>query len=99
MSSKKITLAQLKHVAKLAKLKLTKEEENKYLSQLSSILDYFDILNKVDTTNIEPSFQITQLKNIFRQDKVKPSLDQSQALSTASKTKNNYFSVPLTIDK
>ncbi|MCG2702708.1 aspartyl/glutamyl-tRNA amidotransferase subunit C [Candidatus Parcubacteria bacterium] len=41
MSSKKITPSQFKHIAKLAKLKLTKEDENKYLSQLSSILDYF----------------------------------------------------------
>jgi len=99
MSSKKITPSQFKHIAKLAKLKLTKEEENKYLSQLSSILDYFDILNKIDTSKVKPSFQVTQLKNIFRQDKIKPSLNQDQALSAATKKKNNYNSVPVTINK
>lgn len=81
----------ISHVAKLAKLKLTPDEEKKYKSQLSQILDYINKLNEVDTKNIEPTFNTTGLKNTFRKDETSPSLSQQEALKNAFKEENGLF--------
>lgn len=100
MSAKaKITLAELEHVAKLARIKLNDQEKTVFLPQLESILAYLDKLNQIDTSKVTPSFQITSLKNVFRSDVVKPSLDRKSALSQASKTHDAYFVSPPSIDK
>lgn len=100
MSTKaKITLADLEHVAKLARIKLSDQERTVFLPQLESILEYLDKLNQVDTSKISPSFQVTKFTNVFRSDVVKPSLDQKSALTQASKTHDAYFLAPKTIDK
>lgn len=94
-----ISLKQLTDTAKLARIKLTKKEEQVFLPQLESVLDYIDQLKKVDTAGIKPTFQVTNLTNSTRSDTVTPSLIQDQALSTATKTESGYFVVPKTIDK
>lgn len=98
-SAKKITESDLDHVAHLARLNLTDAEKATFLPQLESVLEYLDKLNAVDTASIDPSFQITPLKNVFRPDVVTKSLTQTEALSSASKTKDSYFVVPATITK
>lgn len=87
----KLTKDLVKHVAKLANLPLSKEEEEKYSDQLSKILDYVDKLNEVDTTNIEPTFNVSGLSNVMRQDETSPSLSQEEALSNVSKKKEGFF--------
>lgn len=59
-------------VAKLANLPLTSAEEKKFGKQLASILDYMEVLNKVDTSNVEPTSQVTGLKNVMREDETEP---------------------------
>jgi aspartyl-tRNA(Asn)/glutamyl-tRNA(Gln) amidotransferase subunit C len=66
----KLTIQEVEHVAKLARLDLTPEEKKKFQKQLSSILDYVGELGKVDTEGIEPTSQVTGLKDILRLDKV-----------------------------
>lgn len=87
----KLTLDQVKKVAKLANLPLTPEEEEKYSEQLSAILGYFDKLNEVDTTNIEPTFNVTGQSNVMREDETAPCLSQEEALSNAPKMKDSMF--------
>lgn len=98
-SQAKISLEELEHVAKLARIKLTDQEKTAFLPQLESILEYLDKLNQVDTSKLTPSFQITSLKNVFRSDTVKPSLSQKSALSQTSKTHDAYFISPPAIGK
>lgn len=83
----------VKHVAKLANLKLKEEEVEKFEKQLSSVLDYIKKLEELDTKNIEPTSQVTGLKNITREDKTQPSLSQEEALSNAPKKHNGLFEV------
>lgn len=64
----KLKQEEIKHIAILARLELTDEELNKYGSQLSKILDYIDQLKEVDTTDTEPTAQVTGLENILRED-------------------------------
>jgi len=101
MSVQAITLDQLKHIAKLARLNLTEEQEKKFLPQLESILESFATLSRVDTTKVKPTYQVTGLKNILREDvvDVKRMFTQEQALSNAPKSSNGYFVTAATIHK
>lgn len=87
----KLTTDQVKKVAKLANLPLTTEEEEKYAEQLSQILEYVDQLNQVDTANVEPTFNVTGLNNVMREDETVAGLSQEEALSNASNKKDSMF--------
>lgn len=78
----------IKHLVKLANLNLNKDEEEKFGKQLSSILEYINKLNEIDTTNIEPTSQVTGLENITREDTTIPSLSQEEVLSNAKPARN-----------
>ena len=86
------TKINVSHVAKLANLPLTDEEEEKYSQQLSKILDYIEQLNKVDTKDVEPTFNVSGQSNIMRKDEVGECLPQEDAISNAPK-KNDGFIV------
>lgn len=87
----KLTIEQVKKVAKLANLPLTPEEEEKYSEQLSAILEYFEKLNEVDTADVEPTFNVTGQSNVMREDETAGCLSQEEALQNAPKKKNNMF--------
>ncbi len=91
----KLTVADVKHVANLAKLDLSEAELKKFLSQLSSIVDYISELSQVDTSNVEPAGQTTGLTDIYRGDMVRTEriLTQDEALSGTDKIYNGYFKV------
>ena len=88
-----IKKSQVRHVAKLANLSLSEKEVKMFQKQLSDILEYVDQLDELDTENVKPTSQVTGLENVFREDKVKPSLTQAQALSGTKRKKNGYFEV------
>ena len=99
MSSTKITLDQLKHIAKLARLEINPQHENSLVDQLSETASYIDILSEIDTKNVNPTYQTNHLKNVTRDDIVGESFSQSEALSQAPKTYNGYFQTKATIKK
>ena len=94
-----LDLKSLRHTAHLARIKLTPLEEKIFLPQLASVIDYFKILKKADTTNVKPSFQIIDTTNVSRKDIVTPSLPSNQALSGIPTTKDGYFQVKSPISK
>lgn len=67
-----ISKEEVKHIAKLARLGVTKKEKEKFRKELSSILDYFEKLKKVDMTKIkiEPTSHPLAIKNVMRKDEV-----------------------------
>ncbi|MDD5147162.1 MAG: Asp-tRNA(Asn)/Glu-tRNA(Gln) amidotransferase subunit GatC [Candidatus Daviesbacteria bacterium] len=87
----KLTSDQIKHVAKLANLPLTPDEEEKYSDQLSKILEYVEQLNQVDTSDVESTFNVTGQSNVMREDETTPSLSQEEALSNAPRKKDSMF--------
>ena len=99
MSSQKISITDLEHIAKLARIELTESEKTTFLPQLESVIEYFDILNKVNTDNVEPTYRVNDQSNVFHQDEIKASLPVEKALSTAARTKDNYVVVTATIKK
>ena len=66
-----LSVQQVQHIAKLARLGLGKEEAEKFSKQLSEILAYVELLNEVDTSKVEPTSQVTGLQNVKRKDVVK----------------------------
>ena len=61
---------QVRHVAKLARIKLSDDEVKKFGPQLSKVLDYMDILNEVETENVAETSQVTGLSNVMEKDEV-----------------------------
>ena len=88
-------------VAKLARINIPSDKINVFAKQLEPILEHFDSLSKVDTTNITPTYQTTGLHTILREDIVDTSrmFTQEQALSNAPKSSNGYFVTSATIKK
>ena len=68
-----LTEEQIRHIAKLARLKVSDAEVKKLGKELPAILDYIAVLNELDTENVPPTAQVTGLLNVFREDVVKPS--------------------------
>jgi len=89
---------QTRYIAHLARLKLSKEEEEKFTKQLRDILSYVDKLKEIDTKNIPPTSHIIPLNNVFREDKKRDSLPLEKVLSNAPQQKRKYFQVPKIID-
>ncbi|MEA3398279.1 MAG: Asp-tRNA(Asn)/Glu-tRNA(Gln) amidotransferase subunit GatC [Patescibacteria group bacterium] len=67
----KLSKQEIQHIADLARLDLSEEEQELYSGQLSDILDYVNQLQEVDTTGVKPTAQVTGLENIMREDKAK----------------------------
>lgn len=61
---------QVRHIAKLARLRLKDDEVEKYAKELTSILKYIETLSEVDTKNVEATAQVTGMENRFREDQV-----------------------------
>lgn len=96
--AKKIGEAQVRHVAKLARLDLTDEEVARFSTQLSAVLDYMEKLNELDTDSVEPLAHCLPIHNIFREDVVTESLGTELALENAPQHFENFFKVPKILD-
>lgn len=86
-----LTKEQVKKVAKLANLPITEEQESKYAEQLSAVLDYIEKLNEVDTTDVEPTYNVSSKYSIESEDQVIASLSQEEALQNSSAKSNGSF--------
>ncbi|MBW6462209.1 MAG: Asp-tRNA(Asn)/Glu-tRNA(Gln) amidotransferase subunit GatC [DPANN group archaeon] len=87
----------IEKVANIARLELTAEEKKNFEKDLDNILDSFKKLEKIDTTNTEPTFQPVEVKNIMRKDKIETSLKQKDALKNAKDIEEGYFKGPKAI--
>jgi aspartyl-tRNA(Asn)/glutamyl-tRNA(Gln) amidotransferase subunit C len=88
----------VEYVAKLARIELTEAEKNTLTSQLSSILGHIETLNELDTKGVEPTFHVLDVKNVFREDEVVPSLPVEEALKNAPARDGGFFKVPKIIE-
>lgn len=76
----KLSKEQVEHIAKLARLEFTEEEKVKFQDQLSSILDYVEKLDEVDTTSVKPMSHVLDLENVTRDDVVCESMGSRDIL-------------------
>jgi aspartyl-tRNA(Asn)/glutamyl-tRNA(Gln) amidotransferase subunit C len=89
-----ISIAEVEHIAKLARLELTEEEKRRFQVELGKIIEYFDQLKKLDTSNVPPMTHAVRIENVLREDESKPSLPVEEVLKNAPEKKESYFQVP-----
>lgn len=94
----KISTEMVEHVAWLARLAITGEEKEQLSAQLSRILDHMDKLNELDTTEVEPTFHVLDLRNVLRKDEARPGLTVEAALANAPEREGNLFKVPKIVE-
>lgn len=92
-----ITIQEVEHIAKLAKLSLSEDEKNAYTKQLSEILDYVEKLNELDTEEIEPLSHVMDVTNAFREDTPRECLSRKDTLANAPESDGKFFIVPKVI--
>jgi len=89
----------VKHIALLSRLSLSDKELELYSNQLASILSYIKRLDEVDIKGVPPtSHALSTLKNVFRKDILKPSLNAEEALKNSPSREENFFKVPPVIE-
>lgn len=91
----KISKDLVKHISKLARIPISKQEEEELAKGFNKTLEVIDNLFKVNVKGVEPTHQVTGLENVLRDDKVdeKKILTQEQALSNAKNKHSGYFVV------
>lgn len=89
-----LTIKEVEHVALLARLSLSENEKEVFGRQLSSILNYADQLNELDTDDVEPLTHILPVFNVFRDDIVRPGSPRTEILSNAPLLEENQYKVP-----
>jgi aspartyl-tRNA(Asn)/glutamyl-tRNA(Gln) amidotransferase subunit C len=96
-----VTIKDVEHVARLARLEFSESEKEKLTLQLNEILTYVEKLNELDTSNVEPLSHVIEpgpgAGGTMREDEVKPSLSQEEALRNAPDRTDKFFKVPKVI--
>jgi aspartyl-tRNA(Asn)/glutamyl-tRNA(Gln) amidotransferase subunit C len=90
----RITRADVVHVARLARLALTKDELASLTRELGAILDHAARVSALDTAGVPPTAHPLPLTNVFRPDDPRPCLDRDEVLSQAPETEDGRFRVP-----
>ena len=90
----KITCKDVANVALLSRLEFSESELETFTGQMDAILQYAEVLNKVNVENVEPMAHVLPLKNVMRADEAIPSLPRELALSNAPEQEDGYFKVP-----
>ena len=94
-----LTPEEVRHVAMLARLGLTDEEVEALRVQLSDVLDHIAMLDKLDTSHIEPTAQVLAQRNVIRPDNVIPSLQPAQVLLNAPSAEDGFIRVPAVLEE
>lgn len=89
-----ITVKDVEHVAKLARLQLTEEEKEKFTKQLGDVLKYVEQMNEVDTTGVEPMAHAFDMVNVMRDDVVVHEQTKEELMKNAPEEENGFFRVP-----
>ena len=89
----KLSREEVLHIALLARVGLNEAEVDRLGEQLSNILENFEVLEQIDTSGISPTAQSIALQNVVSEDKVAPSLPQSEVLANAPQSEGEFFKV------
>jgi aspartyl-tRNA(Asn)/glutamyl-tRNA(Gln) amidotransferase subunit C len=85
--------AEVRHLARLARVSVSDEEVARLQAQLSTILEHFELLNAIDTEGVPPTAQSFDLSNVEREDASRPSPPREELLANAPKTDGPYVRV------
>ena len=94
-----ISLDEVRHVAKLARLELSESELMSFQSQLNSLLGHFQDIQHLDVTGLPPKPHAVALQNVLRDDVSRPGLARDASLKNSANTKSGLFIVPTIIEE
>ena len=94
----KITVADVEHVARLARLDLTAEEKTLFAGQMDAILGYVEKLKGLNTDEILPTSHAVPMENAFREDRARPAIGVDKALANAPDRVKSFYRVPKVIE-
>lgn len=89
-----ITIKDVEHVAKLARLELTQEEKEKFALQLGDVLEHAEKMNEVDTTGVEPMNHPIDFVNVVREDEKIYENTRQELMANAPDVEGEFFKVP-----
>jgi len=98
MAESKITLEQVRHVARLARLRLSPDEEERVRADMDEMLAYVDKLNELDTKDVAPTAQVGEAGTPMRDDEVTNAPAADAMLANSPSRERNYFKVPKIIE-
>ncbi|WP_419954596.1 Asp-tRNA(Asn)/Glu-tRNA(Gln) amidotransferase subunit GatC [Neobacillus niacini] len=93
----RISNEQVRHVANLARLAITEDETERFTKQLDAIITFAEQLNELDTTNVEPTYHVLDMKNVFREDIKEKGLPIEEVLKNAPEHQEGQIKVPAII--
>lgn len=88
----------IRYVARLARLALTKDESKQFNAQLAKILEYVQMLQTLDTKDVPPTSHPVPITNVFREDEPRLSLPVEHILQNAPEARTGHFVVPKIIE-
>jgi len=91
---KQLTIQEVHHVAKLARIQLNDEQLSQYQNHLSAVLKHISKLNELDVTGVEPMAHPNDILNRLDEDIAVDSFTQDEVLSLAPKVEGEYLAVP-----
>lgn len=90
-----VTLEEVQHLATLSSLQLSDQEASSLGQDISNILDYINQLDELDTEGVEPTYQVTDLSNVWRDDvATEPEVSRQQLLELSTEQRDNQVKVP-----
>ena len=93
-----ITKELVEYVAQLSRIKLDEQQTEKMEKELGAIVEYMEVLNKLDTDGVEPLSHVFNITNVMREDNVVESYDRAEILKTAPDHTDETFVVPKTVE-
>ena len=93
-----ITRELVGYVARLAQLRLDEEQQEQAAKDLARMIGYVDKMAELDTEGVEPMSHALPVKNVFREDEIRESMEREKVLQNAPKTKDGCFLAPRTVE-
>jgi len=94
MKSNQLSKKDVEHIAWLAHVELSEKEKKLFTEQFNDILNYFKKINKVDTEEVQPTYHVLDIMNVYREDEETPSLPKEEALKNAPKKEKEFLKAP-----
>jgi len=94
LTGETISKKDVEHIASLARIELSEEEKDLFTEQFNRILDYFHKIDELDLEDVEPTYHVIELFNVFREDEVTEPLTQDMVLLNVQRRKDGYIKAP-----
>ena len=94
MKRRHLSKKEVEHIAWLAHIELSEKEKTLFTEQFNDILDYFKKIDKVDTEDVQPTYHVLEIMNVYREDKTTPSLPTKETLKNAPKKEKRFLKAP-----